>query len=242
MPPVYLIRCTKTYGYDCTLLILFIELVGLDFLVLGYARNVNGICNVDIYECESSPCLNNGTCNDLIGSYECDCAFGEWILKYIAYCFCTRLFHVVTTHQYSKYSRLSEFLDRNSAQIVSQVGFGPKVDKNFGFNSGLRRSFCLRCTKIKSKKLCNIAKFFRPNLTFGFFRARFGLQISFRVRAYIFGFGPKLVGPFTTLTLLSMCDLLKLFLISFRTNFVNVLLLLTITLAFYPISKTLLIH
>ena len=28
-----------------------------------------------------------------------------------------------------------------------RVGFGPKVDKNFGLNSGLRRSFCFRCTK-----------------------------------------------------------------------------------------------
>ena len=29
-----------------------------------------------------------------------------------------------------------------------RVGFGPKVDKNFGLNSGLRRAFCLECTKI----------------------------------------------------------------------------------------------
>ena len=29
-----------------------------------------------------------------------------------------------------------------------RVGLGPKVDKNFGLNSGLRRTFCLRCTKI----------------------------------------------------------------------------------------------
>ena len=28
------------------------------------------------------------------------------------------------------------------------VGFRPKVDKNFGLNSGLRRTICLRCTKI----------------------------------------------------------------------------------------------
>ena len=25
---------------------------------------------------------------------------------------------------------------------------GPKADENFGLNSGLRRAFCLRCTKI----------------------------------------------------------------------------------------------
>ena len=49
---------------------------------------------------------------------------------------------------------------RNTRRIVSlswlqsfksgqafRVGFGPKVDKNFGLNSGLRRTFCLRCTK-----------------------------------------------------------------------------------------------
>ena len=29
-----------------------------------------------------------------------------------------------------------------------RVGFGPKVDKNFGLNLGLRRIFCLLCTKI----------------------------------------------------------------------------------------------
>ena len=29
-----------------------------------------------------------------------------------------------------------------------EFGFGPKVDKNFGLNSGPRHTFCLRCTKI----------------------------------------------------------------------------------------------
>ena len=29
-----------------------------------------------------------------------------------------------------------------------RVGFGPKVDKNFGLNLGLRRAFCLKSTKI----------------------------------------------------------------------------------------------
>ena len=34
-------------------------------------------------------------------------------------------------------------------RVVSRVGFGfgPKVEKNFGLKSGLRRTFCLRCTK-----------------------------------------------------------------------------------------------
>ena len=29
-----------------------------------------------------------------------------------------------------------------------QAGLGPKVDKNFGLKSGLRRAFCLKSTKI----------------------------------------------------------------------------------------------
>ena len=33
-------------------------------------------------------------------------------------------------------------------RVVSRAGFGPKLDKNFGLNSGLRRDFCLRCTKM----------------------------------------------------------------------------------------------
>ena len=30
-------------------------------------------CEVDIDECASSPCMNNGTCIDLIAGYECNC-------------------------------------------------------------------------------------------------------------------------------------------------------------------------
>ena len=33
-------------------------------------------------------------------------------------------------------------------RVVSRAGFGPKLDKNFGIYSGLRRAVCLRCTKI----------------------------------------------------------------------------------------------
>ena len=36
-------------------------------------------------------------------------------------------------------------LGSDSGQV--RAGFGPKVEKNFGLNSGLRRTFCLRCTK-----------------------------------------------------------------------------------------------
>ena len=30
----------------------------------------------DIDECESDPCLNGGTCTDVINEYTCDCADG----------------------------------------------------------------------------------------------------------------------------------------------------------------------
>jgi hypothetical protein len=30
-------------------------------------------CETNINECKSSPCANNGTCNDLINGYKCDC-------------------------------------------------------------------------------------------------------------------------------------------------------------------------
>ena len=35
-----------------------------------------------------------------------------------------------------------------SGRVGVRAGFGPKVDKNFRLNSGLRRAFCFRCTKI----------------------------------------------------------------------------------------------
>ena len=30
-------------------------------------------CEVDVDECESNPCQNNATCDNLIGRYECNC-------------------------------------------------------------------------------------------------------------------------------------------------------------------------
>lgn len=34
------------------------------------------IFDTDADECEKEPCLNNGTCFNNLGSYECDCAPG----------------------------------------------------------------------------------------------------------------------------------------------------------------------
>ena len=47
-------------------------------------------------------------------------------------------------------------LYRNLAQSCKsarafRVGFGPTIDENFGLTSGLRRTFCFRCTKVQSK-------------------------------------------------------------------------------------------
>lgn len=33
-------------------------------------------CEIDIDECKDRPCLNGGTCHDLINSFKCTCAIG----------------------------------------------------------------------------------------------------------------------------------------------------------------------
>lgn len=37
---------------------------------LGYAGK---FCEIDIDECSSQPCQNNGICTDLLGGYRCNC-------------------------------------------------------------------------------------------------------------------------------------------------------------------------
>lgn len=34
------------------------------------------LCNSDGNECSPDPCPNGGTCEDLVGSYRCDCNTG----------------------------------------------------------------------------------------------------------------------------------------------------------------------
>ena len=40
-----------------------------------------------------------------------------------------------------------------------RVGFGPQVDKNIGLNSGLRRTFCFRCSKNNQNNLATLLNF-----------------------------------------------------------------------------------
>ena len=79
------------------------------------------------------------------------------------------------------------------------VGFGfePKFKKNFGPNLGPVLS-------LKTNDRLFRSKCFRPNLTFGLFRASLQLRIKF-------GFGSELVGSFTTLTqrTVQACNLKK---------------------------------
>lgn len=33
-------------------------------------------CSIEIDECDSDPCQNGGTCNDLVNAFSCDCPAG----------------------------------------------------------------------------------------------------------------------------------------------------------------------
>ena len=38
-----------------------------------FAGYMGGNCELEINECESAPCYNGATCEDLVGGYECQC-------------------------------------------------------------------------------------------------------------------------------------------------------------------------
>ena len=72
------------------------------------------------------------------------------------------------------------------------VGFGPKVDKNFGPNSCLRRAFFLGAQKYNQINLAKLLRFSYRTQHLDFF----GHDLGFKL---VFGFGPEIVGPFTIL-------------------------------------------
>lgn len=37
---------------------------------------VGSLCEIDVDECASGPCLNGGTCQDLLDEYRCNCQPG----------------------------------------------------------------------------------------------------------------------------------------------------------------------
>ena len=67
-----------------------------------------------------------------------------------------------------------------------RVGFGLKIDKNSGLIRVWDVVFVLGAQKYNQNNLAKTLTVFRPHLTFTFFQAWFGLQISLRVGA---GFG-----------------------------------------------------
>jgi hypothetical protein len=42
----------------------------------AYVFHAGETCEIDIDECASQPCLNNGTCSDDVAGYVCDCQPG----------------------------------------------------------------------------------------------------------------------------------------------------------------------
>lgn len=53
--------------------------IGLTLLLLSF---LGTLCDINIYECHSNPCLHNATCTDLIGGYTCVCPAGftgKWL-------------------------------------------------------------------------------------------------------------------------------------------------------------------
>ena len=69
------------------------------------------------------------------------------------------------------------------SRVRAGFGFGPKVDNISALIRALDVLFVLGLQK-QSKYLRNIAKFYRPNLTFCFF---FGYNLGYKL---VFGFGP----------------------------------------------------
>jgi len=44
--------------------------------LVNFFLSIGKVCNIDMNECESNPCLNNATCVDQIASFSCTCSIG----------------------------------------------------------------------------------------------------------------------------------------------------------------------
>ena len=52
-------------------------MTSLSLIVYYYYHKASILCSIlDINECESAPCMNNGTCIDEVNSYSCECMPG----------------------------------------------------------------------------------------------------------------------------------------------------------------------
>lgn len=64
---------TKSLMNLINILILFV-------MFLGFSGDM---CQIDIDECSSTPCLNGAKCIDRPNGYDCECAEGKWKLQHV---------------------------------------------------------------------------------------------------------------------------------------------------------------
>lgn len=68
--------CTKTYTYPNLHPALISVGIFFRSLAIPYPFFIGQRCTVDVDECVSKPCMNNGICHNTQGSYMCECPPG----------------------------------------------------------------------------------------------------------------------------------------------------------------------